>query len=350
MTAEAKNRLRTLRNHAERLGLMMIQRGDLVILTDATGTIVLSGPIEATEEYLSTRYTPLPYGPPPMAIPDAWAPWIEMLAAEMKAARRATGTIRLRRLCLARFARAHPHLDPMTTTRDDLLKYLGDDGWAPRYAHSVRTTFRVFFAMLRDQGHRDDDPAARLPDVATPRSVPRPCPDHAVAETFAATEDPAVCLALRVAVETGLRRGEIAQIRRSDVEGNRGAFWLRVTGKGGHVRTVPLSDELSAELLAGTGPYVFPSFDRWGNVIAPHMTPDQLGKLIAKALPDDWTAHTLRHRFATKAYAATRDIRAVQELLGHASPTTTAIYTQVANESLRHAAEAARMAPERGRQ
>jgi site-specific recombinase XerD len=121
---------------------------------------------------------------------------------------------------------------------------------------------------------------------------------------------------------------------------------LRVIGKGGHERTVPISDELAAELVAVPGPYVFPAVDRWGNVIGPHITPHQLGKLIAAALPDNWTVHTLRHRFATKAYQATGDIRAVQELLGHASPVTTAIYTQVANESLRRAAMAAALGTE----
>jgi site-specific recombinase XerD len=64
----------------------------------------------------------------------------------------------------------------------------------------------------------------------------------------------------------------------------------------------------------------------------------RLGKLITEALPGDWTAHTLRHRFGTVAYQATGDIRAVQELLGHASPTTTAIYTKVTDGAMRRAA------------
>jgi integrase len=337
----SSNRARTLRNHADSLELVMIQRGPLFILTDATGSVVHTGDIEATDEFVNARYVPSPYGPPPMAIPDAWAPWIELLAAELKAARRSAGTIRLRRLGLARFARAHPHLDPMTVSRDDLLRYLGDNDWAPRYAQSTRTTFRVFFDMLRKAGHRIDDPAEGLPEIQIPRSVPRPCPDRAVVETFTRTDNPMVLLAVRIAAETGLRRAEIARIRRCDVEGDPGAFWLRVIGKGGHERTVPIADDLATALTAGPGSYVFPSLDRWGNTLAPHISADALGVLIAQALPDHWTVHTLRHRFATKAYEATKDIRAVQELLGHASPTTTAIYTRVANESLRVAAAAA---------
>lgn len=53
------------------------------------------------------------------------------------------------------------------------------------------------------------------------------------------------------------------------------------------------------------------------------------------------TLHQLRHRFGTTTYQAVRDIRAVQELLGHASPTTTAIYAAAASEVARAAVEAA---------
>lgn len=55
---------------------------------------------------------------------------------------------------------------------------------------------------------------------------------------------------------------------------------------------------------------------------------------IEAALGDGWTTHSLRHRFATQAYRATRDIRAVQQLLGHSSPTTTARYVLVDEDSL----------------
>jgi len=321
----------------------MIQRGPLFILVDPTGTIVHTGTIEATERYLAARYTPERPGPDPWPIPEAWIPWIELMEAEMRAAHRSSSTIRLRRLSLARFARAHSHLDPLTVSRDDLVRYLGDDRWTPRYAQSMRSSLRMFFGILVNDGHRFDNPAAGLPEIQTPRSIPRPCPDQAAVEALAGTENPMVKLAIQVAVETGMRRMEIAAIRRDDVEGWPGAFWLRITGKGGHQRTLPVSDDLAAALTAGTTEYVFPSFDRWGNELARHISPHQLGKLIAAALPDRWTAHTLRHRFATKAYEASRDIRAVQELLGHASPTTTAIYTRVANESLRAAAAAARL-------
>ena len=63
--------------------------------------------------------------------------------------------------------------------------------------------------------------------------------------------------------------------------------------------------------------------------------------LIARALPDQWTAHPLRHRFATVAYQGTRDLLAVQELLGHSKPETTRNYIRLPQDALRAAVAAA---------
>jgi integrase/recombinase XerC len=62
---------------------------------------------------------------------------------------------------------------------------------------------------------------------------------------------------------------------------------------------------------------------------------------MAAALPDHWTAHTLRHRFATRANCGSRNLRAVQVLLGHSSVATTERYTAVDADEIR-AAMAAR--------
>lgn len=58
---------------------------------------------------------------------------------------------------------------------------------------------------------------------------------------------------------------------------------------------------------------------------------------MAAALPPGWTAHTLRHRFATRSYAATRDLATVQELLGHAKPETTRLYVALPPDAMRQA-------------
>lgn len=62
---------------------------------------------------------------------------------------------------------------------------------------------------------------------------------------------------------------------------------------------------------------------------------------MARALPGGWTAHTLRHRFATVAYAGTRDLLAVQDMLGHSKPETTRGYIEMPQDALRAAVLAA---------
>jgi integrase len=106
-------------------------------------------------------------------------------------------------------------------------------------------------------------------------------------------------------------------------------------GKGGHVRLVPLPDDLVAQLLEHGPGWVFPS--PYGG----HLTPHHLAKCASAHLPAGIGLHSLRHRCGTVAYAATRDLRAVQELLGHSRPETTAGYVQVPDDAVRAAMRAA---------
>lgn len=280
-------------------------------------------------------------GPAPDRIPARWVEAVELYRHEMRASRFSPGTIRIRISYLRQFAVENMHCDPRSTSRDDLINHLSaHTEWRHNTARSARAAFRGFFSMLKARGFRDDDPAEHLPSIRTPRSLPRPCPDDVVREAFMMTTDPTARLALRIAVETGLRRAEIASLRPKNVEGGPGSYALRVTGKGGHVRLVPIDDDLANTLLAIRTGYVFPS-PAAGHK---HLTADHIGGIITAALPGGWTTHTLRHRFATRAYQATKDIRAVQELMGHVSPTTTAIYTRAEDSAVRAAAVAARLA------
>lgn len=63
--------------------------------------------------------------------------------------------------------------------------------------------------------------------------------------------------------------------------------------------------------------------------------------MIGDRMPEGWSMHKLRHRFATKAYAGSRNLRAVQEALGHASVATTQRYTAVSGTEVRAAVAAA---------
>ena len=91
-------------------------------------------------------------------------------------------------------------------------------------------------------------------------------------------------------------------------------------GKGGRTRIVPLSSHLALRLRSLPPGWVFPGND------GGHLSPRWVGKLVGRLLPVGYTMHTIRHRFATQAYAVDHDLFAVQDLLGHASPATTRAY------------------------
>lgn len=132
---------------------------------------------------------------------------------------------------------------------------------------------------------------------------------------------------LLLAAYAGLRRAEIAAVHTRDIQDG----CLRVTGKGGRTRVIPLHPEIERALTGIDDGYIFPGKDRG------HLSAGHVGKILQRQLGSGWTAHTLRHRFATKAYAVNRDLFAVQQLLGHSKPETTMRYTQLPADALRAA-------------
>ncbi|MCF6386529.1 tyrosine-type recombinase/integrase [Mycobacterium sp. MBM] len=315
---------------------MRISGDHVTVLDEATTetapVVVVEGSLEFVDQWLRERA--IASGPARIEMPAGWQEWVELFLAEQRGAHRAEETIATRLAHLRAFALAHPGVTPVDVTRDQLLAWIGRRTVKPRTAHSIRSTMRVFFRVLRDLDHRGDDPARTLPAISLPRSLPRPCPDHAVRAVYETVSDERLLLAIRVMVETGMRRREVVRIHPDDVAGRAGDYRLHVVGKGDHERWVPIGDDLADRILAHRG-YLFA-----GRGSKP-VTARHLGKQIAAALPGVWTAHTLRHRFATAAYQATSDLRAVQELLGHSSPDTTAIYTQIGGDAMRRAAQAA---------
>lgn len=254
----------------------------------------------------------------------------------MRTAGRPITTINLRTYHVTRAARELAVPLPNATTQD-LTDWLGAQEWAPSTRRSYRASLVQFFRFLQRSGERSDNPAELLPTVRVPRSLPRPAPEQIWRDAMDAA-DPRARLAMLLAGQCGLRRGEIARLHSNDLETDLIGYSLRVTGKGGHTRMVPLPDQdraLEFLLRRTEEGWIFPS-PHGG-----HLTPEHVGRIVSRALPTGWTCHTLRHRFATTVYRRTRDIRATQELLGHARPETTAIYTLVPSQDLRAAVNTA---------
>lgn len=146
---------------------------------------------------------------------------------------------------------------------------------------------------------------------------------------------PRVRLMIELAGRCGLRRGEVAQVRGEDVRADGGEWALLVHGKGGRERLVPCPRDIVQRIgersARHPGGWVF------AGAIAGHTSPKWVGDQVAAALPGGWTCHTLRHRFATRTYAACGDLLTVQYLLGHAKPETTALYVGLSLDTARTA-------------
>lgn len=237
-------------------------------------------------------------------------------------------TIALRRYHLTRVVEGVGRRTPATVTVTDLEAWLARQNWAPNTRRSYRSSLRAFYTWALAAGVVTISPAHLLPPVKVPRAVPRPTPEILFRRAVKAADD-RERLGLMLAGVCGLRRGEIAAARRADLEADLAGWSLRVIGKGGHVRLVPVPDELAAFVTSRPPGWLFPSSH------GGHLTPHHLGKIISSTLPEGWTTHTLRHRCGTRAYAATKDLLEVQTLLGHAKPETTAIYVAVPMTAVR---------------
>lgn len=264
---------------------------------------------------------------------DTWEANLSIWTDYLTATGTPETTLALRSYHLRRLAADFPD-GPESVTFDGLASWLAGRDWKPNTRRSYRSSLRAFWSWMLATGRVTASPAHLLPPVRVPRGQPRPTPEADYRAALTVT-DPRAFLGIILAGQCGLRRGEIARARREDVERDLLGHALRVTGKGGHVRMVPLTVELAGIILARREGWLFPSSH------GGHLTPHHLGKVISRHLPAGMATHTLRHRCATVSYAATKDLRAVQELLGHAKPETTAIYTMVPQESVRAAMLAA---------
>lgn len=260
---------------------------------------------------------------------DIWGISIEKFLAKLKAQGLTDHTIRSRKEHIEYLARRIKK-QPAKITTHDLIEFMAAQQWKPETRRSRRASYIKFFQTVNPA----ENPAASLPKVKSEIGKPRPAPEHAYTEALRKAA-PRETLMLRLAAEQGLRRAEVAQIHTDDIEEDLLGYSLRVHGKGRKTRIVPLKPDIAA-LLTGQPPgYIFPGADRG------HLSPRWVGTLLARLLPGKYTMHTLRHRFATRAYQVNRDVFVVQELLGHSSADTTRRYCELPNEALRQTVLAA---------
>ncbi|KKC35049.1 recombinase XerC [Devosia epidermidihirudinis] len=210
----------------------------------------------------------------------------------------------------------------------------------------VLSALKSFFRFMEREGVVATEAlnVIRTPKLA--KSLPKALTVIEARATISATEEmedrPWVAArdmaVLSLCYGAGLRIAEALAVTRGDLEGTA----IRVNGKGGKIRLVPLIEAVrrSIELYLSLSPFKSapdePLFRGVrGGVLSPRLIQMRVVQLrSALGLPPSATPHALRHSFATHLLGRGGDLRAIQELLGHASLSTTQIYTAVDTDRL----------------
>jgi integrase/recombinase XerD len=222
-------------------------------------------------------------------------------------------------------------------------------GYSARSTARLLSALRHFYRLLQRDGRITEDPTLLIDAPRLPRSLPKALAEgeveallHAPPETVIGLRDRSM---LELMYATGLRVSELVGLRADQVNLRQGV--LRVTGKGGKERLVPIGGEAQhwltryvadsrALLLKGARvDALFVTARRSG------MTRQMFWTLVKKHAQSAGISgkrispHVLRHSFATHLLNHGADLRALQMLLGHSSLSTTQIYTLVAKEGLK---------------
>lgn len=257
-----------------------------------------------------------------------------------------------------------PDADPARIRPEEVRAFLADRHRRASAATLGRklAALRGFFRFLVREGVRRDDPSAGLPAPRAPRSLPRPLPVddcHVLVEKGAEADGPETAedprsgrrrardrALLELLYGGGLRVGEVCALDVRDLDLRRGE--VRVWGKGDKERVVPLpaaaraalADYLELRRRPGVlAEPLFPALRARRGEPPRRLDPRDVRRILTRqarraGLPDRVHPHRLRHSYATHLLDMGADLREIQELLGHASLSTTQKYTAVSAERL----------------
>ncbi|SDM93478.1 tyrosine recombinase XerC [Vreelandella arcis] len=223
-----------------------------------------------------------------------------------------------------------------------LRAFLGAErrrGLAPRSLARRRAALSRFADYLVKQGVIDDNPLDLVRTPKQPQHLPRPVDVDTLArfldmphdDSPLARRDQAM---LELLYSSGLRLAELAALDLNALEPTR----VRVLGKGGKPRQVPVGSRAQQALAAwlSARPSLAPDDEsalfvgQRGSRLGHRAIQKRLAQLaIQRGLPEHLHPHRLRHSFASHLLESSQDLRAVQELLGHANLSTTQVYTRL---------------------
>ena len=251
---------------------------------------------------------------------------IEMHLKHLRAAGMADNTIDDRRKLLHRLNCELP-MGLEQATVEELADWLAREGWSVQTKATYYGHINGFFTWACDPltPRLDYNPAASLTRPKVPAGVPRPVSDAELAYALDATADEWRRMVL-LAAYAGLRCIELASIRKEDITVTN----ITIRGKGGRARVVPTYMDIWRDV------HPLPA-----GLVNPGRTAEQIsreaGAYFDKLGLEGVTMHRFRHWFGTNLLRHGADLRTVQELMGHSSPATTAIYCQITDEQRRTA-------------
>ena len=226
---------------------------------------------------------------------------------------------------------------------------ISDLGIGPRSLARILSGVRQFYRFLVLDGYMEDDPTELLESPKQPNHLPEVLSTAEVdlleqAIDLSKWEGHRNRAIIEVLFSCGLRVSELINLKLSNLYVDE--QFIRVMGKGSKERLVPISPRALEELnywfsmrnemsiKPGEEDYVF--LNRRGHHLTRTMILIMIKRYAVEAgIRKIISPHTLRHSFATHLLAGGADVRVVQEMLGHASVTTTQIYTKVTVDHLR---------------
>ena len=232
----------------------------------------------------------------------------------------------------------------------DMVEWINELGMSAFSQARIISGLKSFFKFLVYEGGMEHDPTTlleapklgrKLPDTLSIQEIDQilEAIDHSTPE---GTRNRAM---LETLYSSGLRVSELIGLKTSNVHFEVG--FLRVTGKGNKERLVPIGrtalkyiniyrEEVRVHLDIKQGHEAFLFLNRRGRQLTRQMVFTFLKDLVVKAgIKKTISPHTFRHSFATHLIEGGADLRAVQEMLGHESITTTEIYTHLDRDYLR---------------
>jgi len=236
-------------------------------------------------------------------------------------------------------------------TRKDINDHIAElhtDGLSPRSIARALSALRTFFKFITSEEGRKDEPTEEIEGPRIGRPLPKSLRRDQMDKIMntvdisipAGIRDRAI---LETLYSSGLRVSEVISLKLENVSFEEGL--LRVLGKGRKERLVPLGrfainwigrylKEVRTEFIKKKLDKGYLFVNQRGGALS-RQAVWLMVKAVAKRSGLRLSPHTLRHAFATHLVEADVDLRSVQEMLGHASITTTQIYTFVSGERLR---------------